>query len=554
MSLPRTLLRAQDRLASLLGCEPEARSAVIADMLHRSPREVTGYWLQLVVATGIATLGLALGSTAVVIGAMLVAPLMGPIVGLGMGLAIGSPLLVVRGAGRVALSVALVIALSAVITRLLPFHELNPELAARTKPTALDLGTAMFCAIAGVYAALRPSSDVATTAAGTSIGISLVPPLCASGFGVGTSMFHVAKGAGLLFLTNFVAIVLVGTLAFALAGFGQVELAELETRERDTVKKATISIAVATVLARLFRSPGGPWLRILMPVALLAALFSPLRQGLDEVAWQIRARGAIDTAVSAVPGRVLQSRVRVERHQIELVIFLLGGQGDADAARETLRSKIAGDTGVSPRIEVFAVTDAAEFETLERTLVSPPTPVPEPPPPAPAPSIERVATALELATARVRSAWPRKAAGSLLLTEVSLAEDRLELHVIHFGARLEDSAREALGRVVSDELGVEATLTADAIPVDEIDLQSSGPAGLARVASALGPARRVSSIQACVTLARAPAPTSKSKSDPAEAAARDALSALTAGEPRVSVTEGDRTTVRFVEGPCEAGD
>jgi hypothetical protein len=290
-----------------------------------------------------------------------------------------------------------------------------------------------------------------------------------------------------------------------------------------------------------------------MPVALLAALFSPLRQGLDEVAWQIRARGAIDSAVSAVPGRVLQSRVRVERHQIELVIFLLGGQGDAEKARETLRSKIAGDTGVSPRVDVFAVTDAAEFETLERTLVSPPTPVPEPPP-APSPPIERVAPALDLATSRVREFWPRRAAGPLLLAEVSISEDLLQVHVIHLGPPLEDSARETLGQVIGGDLGVEATVTADSIPLDEVDMVGAGAGGLARVASALGAARRVSSVQTCVTIARRPPPNARIKPDQAEEAARSALSALVAAQPRVSVTEGERTTVRFVEGPCEAGD
>src|SRR5688572_13521671 len=92
----RVLRRFQDRLGALLGCEPSAREGVVQAMLHRNPREATGYWLQLVVAVGIATLGLVLGSTAVVIAAMLVAPLMGPIVGLGMGLAVGSPFLVLR--------------------------------------------------------------------------------------------------------------------------------------------------------------------------------------------------------------------------------------------------------------------------------------------------------------------------------------------------------------------------------------------------------------------------------------------------------------------------
>jgi uncharacterized membrane protein len=92
----------------------------------------------------------------------------------------------------------------------------------------LDLITAAFCALAGVYASLRPGSDTAATAAGTSIGISLVPPLCASGYGVGTAAWSVAGGAALLFLTNLVAIVVVGTVAFVAAGFNRVATVALE--------------------------------------------------------------------------------------------------------------------------------------------------------------------------------------------------------------------------------------------------------------------------------------------------------------------------------------
>ncbi|MBK6512742.1 MAG: DUF389 domain-containing protein [Polyangiaceae bacterium] len=209
----------QDRLASLLGCEPKSRADVIASMLQRTPREIFGYWLQLSIAAGIALLGLVLGSTAVIIGAMLVAPLMGPIVGLGMGLAAGSTVLVLRAAGRVLGSVAVVVAIGAGLTKVIPFHEINAEIAARTTPTALDLGIAVFCAMAGVFATLRPSSDVASTAAGTSIGISLVPPLCVSGYGLGTSAAPIAVGAALLFLTNLAAIIFVSTLSFAAIGF-----------------------------------------------------------------------------------------------------------------------------------------------------------------------------------------------------------------------------------------------------------------------------------------------------------------------------------------------
>ncbi len=214
-----SIAKVQDKLSILLGCTPEERPQVVADMLRRNPSESAGYWLQLIVSAGMATLGLVLGSTAVIIGAMLIAPLMGPIVGFGMGLAVGSPFLVLRSGGRVLLSAFIVVLSSSLLTRMLPFHEINAEISNRTTPTVLDLLIAAFCALAGVYATMRRSADIATTAAGTSIGISLVPPLCASGFGLGILSWSIAGGAALLFLTNFVAIVAVGTIAFALSGF-----------------------------------------------------------------------------------------------------------------------------------------------------------------------------------------------------------------------------------------------------------------------------------------------------------------------------------------------
>src|SRR5688572_6921856 len=244
-------------------------------MLQRNANEATSYWLQLVVSIGIATLGLVVGSAAVIIGAMLVAPLMGPIIALAMGLAAGSPFLVLRAAARIALSVFVAIGGAALITLLLPFHELNSEIAARTAPTVLDLVTAGFCALAGVYASLRPGSDTATTAAGTSIGISLVPPLCASGFGLGTSTWTVAGGAALLFLTNLVAIIFVGTLSFLAAGFNRVDAMPLEREELAKNQRTVIAAAIARRLAGLFESKAGPALRFVMPFLLLAAIFVP---------------------------------------------------------------------------------------------------------------------------------------------------------------------------------------------------------------------------------------------------------------------------------------
>ena len=138
----------------------------VVALLANNARRVPGYWIQLFLSMGIATLGLVLDSTAVVIGAMLVSPLMGPIIELGMGFAVGSSLLVLQALLRVAISIVVVIAGAAVLVLALPFHEITPEIAMRVAPTALDLLVAIFCALTAAYTTVRPGSD--TTAAADS--------------------------------------------------------------------------------------------------------------------------------------------------------------------------------------------------------------------------------------------------------------------------------------------------------------------------------------------------------------------------------------------------
>src|SRR5690606_27539694 len=135
----------------------------------------------------------------------------------------------------------------------------------------------------------------------------------------------------------------------------RVDIAALETATVEVDGDAPFARRLAARLSLLFASRSGPWLRILMPLALLAAVYVPLRKGLDEVAWQIGARNQVQRAIASLPGRVVESRVKVERGGIELDIFLLGGQDDAKSAELRLRDQLGAATGVLPRIDVFAV-------------------------------------------------------------------------------------------------------------------------------------------------------------------------------------------------------
>jgi uncharacterized hydrophobic protein (TIGR00271 family) len=540
----------QDGLVKLLGSSTEGRTKLVVSMLNRSPNEAAAYWLQLVVSMGIATLGLVVGSAAVIIGAMLVAPLMIPIIALAMGLATGSPFLVLRSAGRILLSVVAVVGGAAVITLLLPFHQLNSEIAARTSPTALDLLTAGFCALAGVYASLRPGSDTATTAAGTSIGISLVPPLCASGYGLGTGMWSVSGGAALLFLTNLVAIIFVGMISFVAAGFNRVDASALEREELAKSEHAIVTAAMARSLADLFESKAGPALRFLMPFALLAAVYLPLRTALDEVAWQVRVRAAVQSAIARENREVVQTHLRVERNEVEVRLVLLGTTEQAEASSARLDEEIRALAGVEPRIEVLAIPDAKAFAGLASSMVAPLAPPVAPVVPAPT-KTEQLEAARSHVRAAVTRMWPASAAGEPLAIELSALGDLLRVHVVHIGAPLGAVGLETMNRSVSALLEREVVMQDVAIPAESITRSDGDLLFVSRVSAALGASAAARDlINICATEPpQAPKP---AREDVDERELADFVRGLLAQHTRVTTEQAQGWSVRFTADDCGA--
>jgi hypothetical protein len=101
-----------------------------------------------------------------------------------------------------------------------------------------------------------------------------------------------------------------------------------------------------------------------MPLALLAIVYVPLRQALDEVAWQVRVRAAVHDSLTRIEHEVVQSRVRVERREIDVLVVLLGKTSDADASRARLQTEIRAASDVLPR------TECSRSLTLEHSQVS----------------------------------------------------------------------------------------------------------------------------------------------------------------------------------------
>jgi len=181
------------------------------------------YYLLVVLACALASLGLALDSSATIIGAMLVSPLMAPILGVSMGSVTGNSVLFKRSLFTIGAGIMLVLALSFSLTHLLlrlpfGFFESTPrEILVRVAPTPLDLLIALVGGIIGAYA--WANEHISSALPGVAISIALMPPLCSAGISIALGNQAHATGAMLLFLTNLVAIIFAGLVTFALMGF-----------------------------------------------------------------------------------------------------------------------------------------------------------------------------------------------------------------------------------------------------------------------------------------------------------------------------------------------
>ena len=172
----------------------------------------------------IASVGLNVNSTAVIIGAMLISPLMGPIIGAGYSLAIEDLNLFKESMKSFSTSVLISLVTSTLFFALSPFTQAQSELLSRTQPTIYDLLIATFGGIVGIVALTRVEKG--NVIPGVAIATALMPPLCTVGYGVSQLDYRFFLGAGYLFTINvfFIALstfVMVRFLDFRLRLYGK---------------------------------------------------------------------------------------------------------------------------------------------------------------------------------------------------------------------------------------------------------------------------------------------------------------------------------------------
>lgn len=165
----------------------------------------------------VAAIGVLKASTAVVIGAMVIAPLLGPNVALSLAANLADRKLALSAVKVLAFGIGLSLAVALIIGLLIDVDPSSPEIASRTTVDIFDLVLALASGAAGV---LAYTSGVSSVLVGVMVAVALLPPLVTAGMLIGAGQFQPGLAAALLFLTNMICINLAGVVVFRIQGIG----------------------------------------------------------------------------------------------------------------------------------------------------------------------------------------------------------------------------------------------------------------------------------------------------------------------------------------------
>ena len=213
-------------------------SSIVKDIAFKG----TNLWI-LMFAIIVASVGLNMNSTAVVIGAMLISPLMGPINGMGYSIATYDIALFKRAVKNFSFAVIASLVASTIYFTLSPISTAHSELLARTSPSIYDVLIALFGGLAGIIAI--SSKQKGNVIPGVAIATALMPPLCTAGYGLATFQMNFFFGAIYLFTIN--------TVFIALASLFVSQLLKFPIRTLvDERKKRRVNRYISTVIAIVF--------------------------------------------------------------------------------------------------------------------------------------------------------------------------------------------------------------------------------------------------------------------------------------------------------------
>lgn len=222
----------------------QADENVVIDSITKNSDFVGANLWTLIFAILIASIGLNMNSTAVIIGAMLISPLMGPIMGVGLGMGTNDFELVKKGIRNLLTATIIGVLASTIYFLITPINTAQSELLARTTPSVYDVFIAFFGGLTGVVAATRKEKSNAIP--GVAIATALMPPLCTAGYGIATGHFYYFLGAVYLYCINSIFICISTFLIIRLMKFKKKTF-----EDKKYEKKVSRYILLTTIIAIL---------------------------------------------------------------------------------------------------------------------------------------------------------------------------------------------------------------------------------------------------------------------------------------------------------------
>ena len=255
-------------------------------------------WI-LIFAIFMASLGLNVNSTAVIIGAMLISPLMGPIMGVGLSVGLNDFELMKRSLKSFLITTAFSVTTATVFFLFTPIAEAQSELLARTSPTIYDVFIALFGGLAGVVA--LSTKEKGNVIPGVAIATALMPPLCTAGYGLASGNLIYFLGAFYLYFINSVFISLATFIGVRVMHFQRKEF--VDKKREKTVRKYIILIVVLTMCPAVYLTFG-----------IIKSTF-----------YETAANHFINTELNFENTQVLDKKISYEHREIRVV--LIGPEG-----------------------------------------------------------------------------------------------------------------------------------------------------------------------------------------------------------------------------------
>ena len=293
----------------------------------------------LILAIFIASIGLNMNSTAVIIGAMLISPLMGSILGIGYGLASYDSTYIRSSAGSLLAQVIISVATSTLYFFLTPIDTPSPELLARTSPTIWDVLIAVFGGLAGIIGVTRKEGG--NVIPGVAIATALMPPLCAEGYGIATGVTAYTVGALYLFFIN--------SFFICLTAFIVLKIIDIPSKiARDSVefsrqKRYLLTFAILVTLPSCFFA------------------YQSVQENLENE----QAKSYIEENFKAPPRLAISYTLDNEKKM--LTVFTIAGISEDDLA--ALTEKLHEKKYLRPfQLEVFSAETVEEREKMEAMI------------------------------------------------------------------------------------------------------------------------------------------------------------------------------------------